>query len=130
MSAGVNATFEVTDWNEEPFDDATEAAKVTCAKVSKNYSGDITGSSFTEWLMAYREDGTATFVGLERISGEVDGKRGSFVVQHIGKFEDGAATAELQVVAGSGADGLAGVSGGGDFVADPSGKVNLKLSFS
>jgi hypothetical protein len=130
MSAGVCATFEVTDWNEEPFDEATKVAKVTCAKVSKNYSGDITGSSFTEWLMAYGEDGTATFVGLERISGAVGGKRGSFVVQHIGRYEEGAATAHLQVVAGSGSDELIGVSGTGDFVADPNGKVNLKLNFS
>jgi hypothetical protein len=130
MTAGIEATFEVKDWNEEPFDDATEAAKVTCAKVTKSYAGDIAGSSFTEWLMAYREDGSATFVGLERISGEINGKRGSFVVQHTGKFEDGAATAELQVVAGSGSEGLAGVSGSGDFVADPNGKVSLQLSFS
>jgi hypothetical protein len=127
MSAGVRATFEVTDWNEEPFDQETKAAKVTCAKVSEKYSGDRAGDSFTEWLMAYGEDGTATFVGLERISGQVNAKRGSFVIRHIGKYEEGAASA---VVKGSGSDELAGLSGRGDFVADPSGKVNLQLSFA
>jgi hypothetical protein len=130
MSAGMTATFEVTDWNEEPFDDATEAAKVTSAKVSKKYSGDIAGTSFTEWLMAYGDDGSAIFVGLERITGRVSGKRGSFVVQHIGKYGDGAATADLQAVEGSGSDELVGISGRGDFVADPGGKVHLKLTFS
>jgi hypothetical protein len=130
MRAGVRATFEVTEWNEAPFDDEAKAAKVTSAKVSKTYAGDIAGTSFTEWLMAYGEDGTAVFVGLERISGSVSGKHGSFVVQHIGKYEGGAATADLRVVEGSGSDELAGISGGGDFVADPSGKVNLELSFS
>jgi hypothetical protein len=105
-------------------------SKVTCAKVSKKYSGDITGESFTEWLMAYGDDGTATFVGLERISGHVNGKNGSLVVQHVGSFEDGAAKADLRVLEGSGSDELVGATGKGDFLADPKGKVNLKLTFS
>jgi hypothetical protein len=130
MSAGLRATFEVTEWNEEPFDDEAAAAKVTSAKVSKTYAGDIEGTSFTEWLMAYDEDGTAVFVGLERISGCVGGKSGSFVLRHTGQFEGGAATADLQVVKGSGSGELAGISGNGDFVADPSGRVNLDLTFS
>jgi hypothetical protein len=130
MSAGVRATFEVTEWNEGPFDDEAKAAKVTSAKVARTYAGDIEGTSFTEWLMTYGEDGTAVFVGIERISGRVSGKQGTFVVQHIGKYEGGAATADLQVVEGSGSDELAGISGGGIFVADPTGTVNLELTFS
>jgi hypothetical protein len=130
MSAEMTATFEVTDWNEDPFDNAPEAAKATSAKVSKTYTGDIAGSSFTEWLMAYGDDGSAEFVGLERITGQVGGKRGSFVVQHIGKYRDGAATADLRVVEGSGSEDLAGISGSGDFVADPGGTVHLKVTFS
>jgi hypothetical protein len=130
MSATVRATFEVTNWDEQPFDDKTNVSKVTCAKVSKKYSGDITGESFTEWLMAYGDERTATFVGLERISGHVNGKNGSLVVQHVGSFEDGAAKADLRVLEGSGSDELVGATGKGDFLAHPKGKVNLKLTFS
>ena len=97
----IEATFEVTSWDEEPFDDGVGVSKLTRAVVAKEYAGDITGTSTTEWLMAYEPDKSATFVGLERIRGTVGGKRGSLVVQHVGQFADGAATATLTIVSGT-----------------------------
>jgi hypothetical protein len=126
----INASFEVTNWKEEPFDERPDASKVTTANVTKSYSGEIEGDSVTEWLMAYAADGSATFVGLERINGTVAGRRGTLVLQHVGTFKDGAATAELTAVAGGGGGELAGASGGGDFRADPAGKVRLDLAFA
>jgi hypothetical protein len=79
--------------------------------------------------MAYAEDGSATFVGLERINGTVAGRSGTLVVQHLGTYQDGAATAELAAVAGWGGGELAGVTGTGDFRADPAGTVRLELVF-
>ena len=49
----LNATFEVTSWDEQPFDERAGLAKLTRASVAKSYSGDVDGSSATEWLMAY-----------------------------------------------------------------------------
>ena len=121
----IEATFEVTSWDEQPFDDGVGVSKLTRAVVAKEYAGDITGTSTTEWLMAYEPDKTATFVGLERIRGTVGGKRGSLVVQHVGQFTDGAATATLTIV--SGTDELRETRGGGDFRADPAGTVVLDL---
>ena len=40
-------------------------------------------------MMMYRSDGTAAFVGLERITGRIAGRNGSFVLQRTGVFEDG-----------------------------------------
>ena len=57
------------------------------------------------------------------------GCEGSVVLQHVGAFADGAATATLTVVAGSGTGALASLTGGGDFRADPGGKVRLDLGF-
>jgi hypothetical protein len=128
MSTKINAAFDVDSWDERPFDESTTAAKLTKATVSKTYTGDVEATSVTEWLMAYRPDDTATFVGLERIEGVVGGQEGSLVLQHVGKFEDGAATASLDVI--SGTDGLAGVTGSGDFAADPAGRVTLDLDFA
>jgi hypothetical protein len=126
MADALSASFEVTDWTEVEFDAGPDRAKLTKASVQKKYSGDIDGTSVTEWVMAYSPDGTATFVGIERISGTVGGREGSLVLQHVGAFADGAATAELTVVSGTGK--LDGVSGDGDFRADPSGTVNLRLT--
>ena len=79
--------------------------------------------------MAYADDGSATTVGLQRIRGTIAGREGSLVVQHVGGYADGAATAALTVVAGAGSGELAGVSGSGDFRADPKGTIRLTLDF-
>lgn len=127
MTTEIAASFEVTSWNEEPFDERTDGPKVTNAKVTKTYSGELEGDSVTVWLMAYADDGSASFVGIERVNATVAGRTGTFVMQHVGTFANGSATAELSVVAGCGTGGLVGVAGQGDFVADPSGRVRLDL---
>jgi hypothetical protein len=128
MQTHVSATFEVTGWDETPFDGGEDLPKVTRAVVTKQYGGDIDGTSTTQWLMAYAEDGSATFVGLERISGAVGGVEGTLVVQHVGSYQDGAAKGTLDVVDGTGSGGLRTAAGSGEFVADPSGSVTLSLT--
>jgi hypothetical protein len=126
MPATVKATFEVTGWDETPFDDGVGVSRLTEALVSKKYSGDVEGTSTTKWLMAYAPDKTATYVGIERIQGTVDGRHGTLVVLHDGTFEDGVAKADLRVV--SGTDELKGATGAGTFRADPAGTVEIDLA--
>jgi hypothetical protein len=130
MSETLTAGFEIASWDESPFDEAEGAGKLTRASVGRTYSGDIDGKSVTEWVMAYRLDETAAFVGIERIRGHIAGREGSVVLQHVGEFRDGAATATLTVVADSGTGELIGMTGEGQFVADPKGSLTLELSFS
>lgn len=125
MTPQLHATFDVTSWDETPFDEGTGVAKLTEALVEKTYAGDIEGTSTTKWLMAYAPDQSAEYVGLERIKGTVGGRHGSLVLEHVGRFVDGAATAELTVV--SGTNELKGASGSGTFTADPAGSVTLDL---
>jgi hypothetical protein len=128
MRAHLSATFEVKSWDEKEFDDLAELPKLTQAVVTKSYSGDVEGSSTTQWLMAYAADGSATFIGLERITGQFDGDSGSLVLQHVGTYSDGSAKAHLVVIEGSGSGALESVSGTGDFLADPGGSLELDLS--
>jgi hypothetical protein len=127
MTHQVKAEFQVTSWEETPFDEGTGVAKLTEALVAKEYSGDIEATSSTKWLMAYAPDQSASFIGLERIRGTIAGKHGSLVLQHVGTFENGSADATLTVV--SGTNELKSVSGSGTFKADPAGSVTLNLSF-
>ncbi len=122
------ATFQVVNWEESPFDHYAAGTKVTRAEVTKTYSGDVDGESITQWLMSYDEDGSATFVGMERLVGRIAGQTGSLVLQHVGAFEAGAAKADLSVTRGSGTEDLAGATGTGKFLADPAGSVTLDLS--
>jgi hypothetical protein len=126
MTSRIDAVFEIAGWDETPFDEGVGVAKLTEALVEKKYSGGIDATSTTKWLMAYAADKTATFVGIERIKGTVDGKRGSLVVLHDGDFKDGAATATLRIV--SGTDELTEMTGKGTFRADPAGSVTLELN--
>jgi hypothetical protein len=121
----MEATFEISSWDETAFEEWDDG-KLSRAVIAKTYSGDIEGDAVLEYVMAYRADGTAAFVGIERITGTVDGREGGLVVQGVGNFADGAAVATLTVVGGSGA--LAGAEGTGEMVADPSGRVTLELS--
>jgi hypothetical protein len=125
MSTQIKATFEIGSWDETPFADGNEDTKLTEALVTKKYGGDIEGSSTTKWLMSYAPDKTATYVGLEHITGTIGGNDGGLVLMHDGEFRDGVATAVMRVVSGTGA--LEGATGGGKFRADPSGTVMLDL---
>ena len=129
MPDQLSATFEVKSWDETPVDDQVNLPKLTRAVVAKVYSGDIDGSSTTEWLMAYAEDGSASFVGLERITGQFGGKTGTLVLRHLGSYADGAAKAALAVVEGANSGDLTSVTGDGDFLANPNGSVSLRLIF-
>ena len=65
--------------------------------------------------MMYRTAGSASFMGLERVTGSIGGRSGSFVLQHTGTFEDGVAKVTLSVVSGSGTLDLRGMKGEGGF---------------
>jgi hypothetical protein len=113
MKQTANARFAIRSWDEKPYSEAEGLPKLTQASVSKTYTGDITGEAHVEYLMMYRSDGSATFVGLERIVGQLVGRSGSFVLQRTGVFESGEAKESYSVVPGSGTDALQGLTGEG-----------------
>src|SRR6476620_4015471 len=113
MKHTANARFAIKSWEEKPYNESTDLPKLTRASVSKTYTGDIAGEAHVEYLMMYRSDGSATFVGLERVVGQLAGKTGSFVLQRTGLFEGGQAKETYSVVSGSGTGALQGLSGEG-----------------
>lgn len=108
-----NARFAIKTWDEKPYFEAEGQPKLTRASVSKTFSGDLEGEGSVEYLMVYRNDGSAAFVGLERITGRLGGRAGSFVLQRTGVFEGGQAKESYAVVAGSSTGELEGLAGEG-----------------
>ncbi len=127
----LRSTFQIDNWDENEILEADGGPKVTRALVSRSFAGDLKGEGHVEWLMGYDDSGAATFVGLERVVAELDGKKGSFVLQHVGTFDGKTADAELLVVPGTGADDLAGIRGEGSFQAGmgPEGDRNFSLDY-
>ena len=113
MKQTANARFAIKSWDEKPYNEGPDLPKLTRASVSKTYSGDITGEGQVEYLMMYRSDGSATFLGLERIVGRLAGKTGSFVLQRTGVFEGGQAKESYSVIPGSATGDLHGLQGEG-----------------
>jgi hypothetical protein len=108
-----NARFAIKGWDEKPYSEGEGQPKLTKATVTKTYTGDIEGEGHVEYLMVYRADGTATYVGIERVVGRLAGKAGSFVLERTGVFEDGQAKESYSVIAGSGTGALRGLRGQG-----------------
>jgi Protein of unknown function (DUF3224) len=113
MKKSANARFAIKSWDEKPYSEGENQPRLTRASVVKTFTGDIEGEGRVEYLMMYRSDGTAAFVGLERITARLGGRNGSFVLQRTGVFEDGQAKESYSVVPGSGTGELEGLRGDG-----------------
>ena len=111
MKELARAEFEISSWEEKPYSEMAGAPKLTRASVTKAYKGDIEAEGKLEYLMAYGHDGSASFVGIERVNGRVGDRRGTFVFQHVGTFEGGVAKSTLSVVPSSGTQDLQGLRG-------------------
>jgi hypothetical protein len=129
MGKQATATFQVKGWDENPYDEMDGVAKLTRARVTKSFSGDIEGEGTVEYLMMHREDGTASFVGLERIVGRIGDRSGSFVLRHTGTFEGGTAKATWSVVPGSGTSELRGLRGEGGFASAHAEEYSMTLDY-
>jgi hypothetical protein len=113
MKQHANARFAIQSWEEQPYSEGPDQPRLTRASVAKTYTGELEGDGQVEYLMLYRSDGSATFVGLERVVGRLGGKRGSFVLQRTGSFEGGQATEADAVIPGSATGDLQGLRGDG-----------------
>ena len=113
MKHTANARFAIKSWDEKPYSEGPDLPKLTRATVQKTFTGDIEGEGQADYLMMYRGDGSATFIGLERITAKVGGKAGTFVLQRTGAFEDGQAKESYSVVPGSATGELRGLRGEG-----------------
>jgi uncharacterized protein DUF3224 len=122
-------TFEIVNWDEKTYAGGDGSAKLTQASVAQRFAGDIQGEGSVEWLMCYREDGTADWLGLQRIAGTLQGRSGSFVVQTVGSFDGGAARGTWNIVNGSGSGGLVGLTGAGRMDAPTGATPTYELDF-
>ena len=109
-------SFQLSSWNEETYDEG-KAGTMTVAAVTQTFSGDIAGDGAVRWLMAYRADGTARFVGMQQVHGSLGGRHGSFVLETAGDFDGQMARWKATVIPGSGTEELTGLEGAGSFGA-------------
>lgn len=80
--------------------------------LTKQFSGDLSASARGQMLSAVTNvKGSAGYVAIDHVTGELDGRKGSFVLQHSGAMNRGAQVLSIMVVPDSGTGELAGLSG-------------------
>lgn len=126
--ADAKGQFNVTKWDEEPYADR-EAGRLTRADITADLAGDIAGSATVVWLMCYRADKTADYVGYVDIDATLDGRSGGFVITSSGTFDGERAAGPWTIVEGSGRGELAGIEGSGSFEAPHGGTATYLLSY-
>lgn len=117
----------LSSWDEETYSEREGDRKLTRAKVTQEVAGEIVGKAEVEWLMSYRQDGTAHFVGFQHFQGTIEGREGSAVLESIGEFDGTEATWTGTVVEGSGTGGWEGMRGKGEFSAPHGPKATYSL---
>ncbi|GAA1314158.1 DUF3224 domain-containing protein [Saccharothrix xinjiangensis] len=105
----MEAKFTITRWDETTWDDAEP--RLGRVLVGKTYTGVMEGTSTAELTTCQPSEEQAGYVGTERFTGTLDGRAGSFVMQHGGVVSAGGARNFGHVVPGSGTGELAGVGG-------------------
>jgi hypothetical protein len=129
MMKTAKSRFAIKTWDETPYDEGQGLPKLTRASVAKTFTGDLSGEGQVEYLMMYRSDGSATFVGLERVVGRIGDLAGSFVLQRTGIFEGGQAKESYSVVPGSGTGELEGLRGEGSSELGHGGEHPFTLDY-
>ena len=113
-----NAVITVHKYEPSAYDEPAQGPVLTRIHVEESFSGDITGDGVVEFMQAARADGSASFVGIERVTGKLGGRRGTFLLQDAGTVQDNIVSGDWFVIAGSGTRELADLRGEGGFRAN------------
>jgi hypothetical protein len=107
----ITGTFSIT-MTPEPGADVADGITIGRVRFDKVFAGPLTATSVVQMTSARTAiPNSAGYVAVERITGTVEGKAGSFVVLHTGLMNRGAQSLTISIVADSGTGELAGIAG-------------------
>jgi hypothetical protein len=122
-------TFDITSMSEDTVMELDDGGKITRATGAQRFTGEIEGDGTVEWLMCYLRDGTARFVGLQRITATIRTHTGSFVLESVGDHDGTQSKGTWEVIDGSGTGDFAGLRGEGTFKAPGGPKASFSLQY-
>ena len=111
MSLIAKGSFQVS-LKPQPLSEVAASSQLGRMIIDKQFLGDLVGSSKGEMLSAMSAvKGSAGYVAMERVTGAIGNRKGSFVLQHSGSMNRGVPALSINVVADSGTDDFKGLSG-------------------
>lgn len=106
-----HGTFDITMHAEPPYD-TTDGVTLARVRFEKRFHGPLDATSTVHMIGARTPvANSAGYVAIERVTGTLDGRSGSFVFQHNGVMNRGALSLSLTVVPDSATGDLRGLSG-------------------
>ncbi|MFF2195513.1 DUF3224 domain-containing protein [Streptomyces sp. NPDC058157] len=130
MSSSTTGTFDVTSFEPETVEKGGPGAGLGRVRMTKSFQGGLVGGSTVHMLsVADTAGGPAAYVAVELFEGELDGRSGSFVLQHSAPGSHGERLA-IRVVEGTGSGELAGLSGTFEIHRSEDGGHSYVLDYS
>lgn len=111
MTSVAKGTFDVT-MAPLAFENAPENAPLARMSIEKTFRGGLAATASGQMVAAFTSvKESAAYSAVELVTGTLDGRSGSFVLQHTGVMHRGAQSLQITVVPDSGTGALAGLSG-------------------
>jgi hypothetical protein len=112
MNQHATGPFDVKLVPQKADNPQAEGAGIGRMSIDKRFHGDLDATSQGE-MIAFRtaEPTSAGYVAIERVSGSLHGRKGSFALQHSSTMNRGVAVQNVTVIPDSGTDELAGLAG-------------------
>lgn len=111
MKYRAEGRFDVTRTAEPPFD-TRDGVMLGRSRFDKRFEGNLVATSVVHMTSAGSSvKGSAGYVGIERVEGELDGRAGSFILQHSGTMDRGKPSLSVTVVPDTGTGALVGLRG-------------------
>ncbi len=113
-----------------PQDDNPDDPLLNRVMLDKSYLGDLEAISNGQMLTAGTAvKGSGAYVAIEKVTGVLNGRSGTFILQHTGTMNQGAPQLTITVVPDSGTGDLKGISGKMSITIAPDGKHSYDLEY-
>ena len=125
----IDGAFEVTLTPQEP--DARDGAEfLGRLAIAKSFHGELEATSLGQMLAARGDQpASAGYVAIERVTGTLGGRRGSFILQHSGHSNPDGQSLQINVVADSGTGELKGLTGSMKIIVTPDGSHSYEFDY-
>jgi hypothetical protein len=131
MTQHAKGPFEVKLAPQKADHPAAEGSGHGRMSLDKQFHGDLEGTSQGEMLsFMTATQGSAGYVAIEKVTGTLGGRSGSFVLQHSGTMNRGAPQLSVTVVPDSATGELGGLSGSMKIVIAPGGAHSYEMEYT
>ena len=131
MILHASGPFDVKLTPQRPDSIVAQVANLARMSIDKQFHGELEATSKGEMISVQTDiEGSAGYVAMERVTGTLKGRQGSFVLQHSGTMSRGVATLSITVVPNSGTAELKDMTGKMNIIIAPGGKHSYEFDYT